>query len=120
MPRRARSADRARSVLDGVLPRPGANRLATAATATAAAPVSRAGPIAPSYPVGVSSPPLPRKTATSTAMPSATPNSRIVELAELAIAKSSSGSPSSTIDAPGANVSPMPTPAMSSGTMKDE
>ena len=53
-------------------------------------------------------------------MPSATPNSRIVEFAELAIAKSLSGRPSSTIDAPGAKTSPMPTPAMTSGTRKAE
>ena len=52
-------------------------------------------------------------------MPSATPNSRIVELAELAIAKSASGSPSSTAVAIGANVRPMPTPAISSGGTND-
>ena len=47
-------------------------------------------------------------------MPSATPNSRIVEFAELAIAKSASGSPSSTAVALGAKVRPMPTPAIAS------
>ncbi len=82
--------------------------------------MSRAGPIAPSYPVGVISPPLPRNTATSSATPSATPNSRIVEFAELAMAKSASGSPSRTAVALGANVRPMPMPAIASGGTNDE
>src|SRR4051812_9518671 len=98
---------------------PGAKTAATAATATAAAPVSSAGPIAPSYPIGEIWPPFPRKTAVSSAMPKATPNSRTVELDELAIAKSSSGRPWRTAVALGAKVSPMPTPAIASGTMNE-
>ena len=48
----------------------------------------------------------------SPATPSATPNSRIVEFAELAVPKSSSLIPSSTAVALGAKVSPIPTPAI--------
>src|SRR5262249_41130738 len=99
--------------------RPGAKNAATTATVTAAAPVSNAGPIAPSYPTGLVSPPCPRKPAVSRAMPKATPTSRTVELDELAIAKSLSGSPWSTADALGAKVRPIPTPAIASGTTNE-
>ncbi len=102
-------------------PRPGANSAATAATATAAAPVSRAGPIAPSYPLGVSVAAVAEEDRDQER-----DAERDAELTDRGVGRAGDRevvrpaarrAPSVAI---GANVRPMPTPAISSGTTNDE